>query len=268
LHTDLDVTRSYGVQLSNAIWQEIEGDTLAAAYAGAGSSLDAGNFGGTAGQGVTASVSNIADIPVLAMESFLGKKVVFNNNKRFGKLPYEDYDGMLTWIIPPQVWTVIQKYMVARNTDIGDRATVNGYKGEFGNFQVFVANTLPFTTRLALSVSPTDGDTITIKGVTLTFKVSVPSSLTSASNGFAVSGVSAGKQVVQPIDMEQPYSNRELDGKFDAVHQKLDVIVAQTTTTNGKVRKIIMALILLFGIAIGLGFEYARIVLPIVLIAV
>jgi hypothetical protein len=178
LHTDQDVTRSYGVQLANAIWQEIEGDTLHAAYAGAGSTLDAGNFGGTAGQGVTPSVNNIADIPVLAMENFLGKNVVFNNNKRFGKLPYEDYDGMLTWIIPPQVWTVIQKYMVARNTSVGDRATVNGYKGEFGDFQVFVANTLPFTTRLALSVNPTDGDTITIKGVTLTFKSTVDAGTT------------------------------------------------------------------------------------------
>src|SRR5882757_6208964 len=35
LHTDLDVAKSYGVQLANAIWQEIEGDTLYAAYNGA-----------------------------------------------------------------------------------------------------------------------------------------------------------------------------------------------------------------------------------------
>jgi hypothetical protein len=178
LHTDLDVAKSYGVQLSNAIWQEIEGDTLAAAYLGAGSTLDAGSLNGTSGQGITASVTNIADIPVLAMEKFLGNNVVFNNNKRFGKLPYEDYDGMLTWIIPPQVWTQIQKYMVARNTSVGDRATVNGYKGEFGDFQIFVANTLPFTARLALSVNPTDGDTITIKGVTLTFKTTVDAGTT------------------------------------------------------------------------------------------
>lgn len=170
LHTDLNVTKSYGVQLANAIWQEIEGDTLHAAYDGAGSTLDAGNFGGTSGDGVSLSISNIADVPVLAMETFLGKNVVFNNNLRFGKLPYEDYGGMLTWIIPPQVWSVIQKYMVARGTDLGDRAAVNGYKGEFGNFQVFVANTLPFTCRLALGANPTDGDTFTLKGVTFRFK--------------------------------------------------------------------------------------------------
>ena len=170
LHTDLPVTKSYGAQLANAIWQDIEGDTLYAAYAGAGTSLDDGSFGGTAGNGLTVSISNIADIPVIAMETFIGKNVVYNNSLRFGKLPYEEYGGMLTWIIPPQVWTQIQKYMIARVTSKGDEVVVNGYRGQFGDFNVFVANTLPFTTRLALSVNPTDGDTMTIKGVTFRFK--------------------------------------------------------------------------------------------------
>ena len=81
------------------------------------------------------------------METFIGKNVVYNNSLRFGKLPYEDYGGMLTWIIPPQVWTQIQKYMIARVTAKGDEVVVNGYRGQFGDFNVFVANTLPFTTR-------------------------------------------------------------------------------------------------------------------------
>lgn len=170
LHTDLPVTKSYGVQLSNAIWQDIEGDTLYTAYANAGSTLDDGSFGGTSGNGLTVSTANIADIPVIAMETFRGKNVVYNMNMRFGKLPYEDYGGMLTWIVPPQVWTQIEKYMIARITAKGDEVVANGYNGTFGKFNVFVVNTLPFTTRLALSVNPTDGDTMTIKGVTFRFK--------------------------------------------------------------------------------------------------
>lgn len=178
LHTDLDVAKSYGVQLSNAIWQDIEGDTLYTAYSGAGTTLDDGSFGGTAGNGLSASIGNIADIPVIANETFLGKNVVMNNNMRFGKLPYEDYGGMKCWIVPPQVWTVIQKYMIARVTTNGDQYAVNGYRGNFGDFEVFVANTLPYTARLALSVNPTDGDTITIKGVTITFKSTVDAGTT------------------------------------------------------------------------------------------
>lgn len=170
LHHDLDTTKSYGVQLANAIWQEIEGDTLNSAYAGAGTTLDNSYFGGSAGDGVTVSIGNIADVPVYAMEIFRGKNVVIDHTKRFGKLPYEDYGGMRTWIVPPQVWTVITKYMIARVTSLGDQVTANGYKGNFGEFEVFIANTLPFTTRLALGANPTDGDTMTIKGVQFRFK--------------------------------------------------------------------------------------------------
>lgn len=55
-----------------------------------------------------------------------------------------------------------------------------------------------------------------------------------------------------------PYSNRELDEKFNRIEEKLDLIVVQTTATNGKVRKIFLALSILFGISIGLGFEQAK----------
>lgn len=51
----------------------------------------------------------------------------------------------------------------------------------------------------------------------------------------------------------EPYSNRELDAKFATVHEKLDSILEQTTYTNGKVRKIIIALIGLGFFTLGLG---------------
>jgi hypothetical protein len=186
LHTDLDVTKSYGAQLANAIWQEIEGDTLYAAYAGAGTTLDARYFGGAAGDGTTVTVNNIADIPVLAMEVYKGKAVVYNKNLRFGKLPYEQYDGLMTWIQPPQVASVIQKYMIARITTNGDSAAANGYEGRFGQFECFSVNTLTFTTRLALSVNPTDGDTMTINGVQFRFK-----SATAANGDIQIAGSAA-----------------------------------------------------------------------------
>lgn len=178
LMTDLPTTESYGAQLSNAIYQDIDGDTLYTAYTGAGQTIDDGSFGGTSGNGLAVNIGNIAQIPIIAMEKFQGANVVYNNTMKFGKLPYEDYGGMLTWIVPPQVWTVIQQYMIARNTPGGDQAVTNGYAGQFGTFNVFVSNNLPFTARLALATNPTDGDTITIKGVTLTFKTTVDAGTT------------------------------------------------------------------------------------------
>lgn len=178
LHTDLPTTESYGAQLSNAIYETIDSDTLYTAYANAGQALDDGSFGGTAGNGLAVSIGNIANIPVLAMEKFMGANVVYSNNMRFGKLPYEDYGGMLTWVIPPQVWSIIQLYFMVRNTPHGDEVITNGYTGMFGQFNTFVNNHLPFTARLALSVNPTDGDTITINGVVITFKTTVDAGTT------------------------------------------------------------------------------------------
>lgn len=179
LHTDLNTAKSYGSQLSNALFQEIDADTLYTAYAGAGSVIDDGSFaGGTAGNGLLVSNGNVTDIPTGATEVFTGKNVVYNNNIRFGKLPFESYGGMLTWIMPPQVWTEISRYLLSRGTKLGDEVVTNGYRGRFGDYECFVSNNLPFTARLALSVNPTDGDTITIKGVTLTFKGTVDAGTT------------------------------------------------------------------------------------------
>jgi hypothetical protein len=36
----------------------------------------------------------------------------------------------------------------------------------------------------------------------------------------------------------EPYSNREIEGMFSGVHEKLDSILMQTTKTNGKVADI------------------------------
>jgi hypothetical protein len=179
LHTDLNVAKSYGSQLANALFQEIDGDTLNAARAGAGTTIDDGSFsGGTSGNGLVINSTNVVEIPTIATEIFTGKSVVYNNNIRFGKLPFEDYGGMLTWIVPPQVQTEIQKYLLSRGTKLGDEVVTNGYRGRFGDFEVFASNNLPYTCRLALSVNPTDGDTITIKGVTLTFKSTVDAGTT------------------------------------------------------------------------------------------
>lgn len=179
LHTDLNVTKSYGAQLANALFQEIDGDTLNAARAGAGTTIDDGSFsGGTSGNALTVSSGNITDIPAAATEIFTGKNVSYNSNIRFGQLPFEDYGGMLTWIMPPQVYTEMQKYLLSRGTPLGDKVVTNGYQGRFGNYECFVSNNLPFTARFEMTTNPADGDTITIKGVTLTFKTTVDAGVT------------------------------------------------------------------------------------------
>jgi tetrahydromethanopterin S-methyltransferase subunit G len=59
---------------------------------------------------------------------------------------------------------------------------------------------------------------------------------------------------------EKPYQNREIDDKFRGVHERFDKqddalasIDEKVTYTNGKVKKIIIALAILVGVAIGVS---------------
>ena len=56
--------------------------------------------------------------------------------------------------------------------------------------------------------------------------------------------------------MKDPdYSNRELDEKFDRIKAQLDRIETQTTATNGKVRKITIAMVALGFFSVGVGIQ-------------
>jgi hypothetical protein len=64
--------------------------------------------------------------------------------------------------------------------------------------------------------------------------------------------------------MEQPYKNREIDLMFNEMHKRLDQqdatldkILRQTVFTNGKVRKVIIALVLLAGFVLGISGQSA-----------
>jgi hypothetical protein len=68
---------------------------------------------------------------------------------------------------------------------------------------------------------------------------------------------------------EKHYQNREIDAKFEAVHGRFDSqdvtlkrIETQTTATNGKVKKIIIVIVLMIGVAIG---QAGKEVLPILI---
>lgn len=68
---------------------------------------------------------------------------------------------------------------------------------------------------------------------------------------------------------EEHYKNREIDEKFSAVHKRFDLqdtalenILEQTTDTNGKVKKIIIAFAVMLGIGLGIS---GKEVLPVLL---
>jgi hypothetical protein len=172
LQAHLPVKQKYAKKLVHALINQIDGDVLLSAYQGAGSVLDDGDLGGTAGNGITISANNVATVFTLAMQKLMKNNVVYNANARFSGGNVEVPEGMPMAVITPEVLTYIQLYLGGKDTMLGDRVSTNGFRGSFMGFELFVSNALPWTAQLELPTIPVAGDTVTINGVTFTAKAS------------------------------------------------------------------------------------------------
>ena len=169
LQAHLPLKQKYGRKLANALVNQIDGDVLGAMYSGAGSSLDAGDFGGTSGEAFVVTASNIATVFVTAMQKLRLKNVVYNKRfKSAAGMKLEVPEGMPAVAISPEMLSYIELYLGGKDTLLGDQVSRNGYAGYFMGFELFVTNALPWTATLACATIATDTDTVVINGVTLT----------------------------------------------------------------------------------------------------
>lgn len=177
LQAHLPLKQKYGKKLANALINQIDADVLLAIYQGAGTTMDDGSFAGTSGNGFTVTASNVATVFSTAMQKLRLKNVVYN--KRFqGGSKLEIPEGMPSAAISPEILTYIELFLGGKDTLLADKVSQNGYTGYFMGFECFSSNALPWTGTFALSVNPTDGDTMVINGVTLTFKTTVDAGVT------------------------------------------------------------------------------------------
>lgn len=177
LQAHLPVKQKYGRKLAQALINQIDGDVLLATYQGAGTTLDDGSFGGTAASGFAVTASNVATVFTVAMQKLRLKNVVYNKRFQAGT-KLEVPEGMPISIISPEILSYIELYLGGKDTLLGDAVSRNGYSGYFMGFETFCSNSLPWTGTLVLATNPTDGDTITINGVVLTFKTTVDAGVT------------------------------------------------------------------------------------------
>lgn len=167
LQAHLPLKQKYGKKLANALINQIDGDVMLAMHLGAGTTLDDGSFGGTAGNGKEVTSSNVATVFTRAMQALRQKNVVYNKRFHAG-MKLEVPEGMPSAAIPAEVLTAIELYLGGKDTLLGDKASTNGYTGYFHGFECFLSNALPWTATLELPTIPTDTDTLTINGVVLT----------------------------------------------------------------------------------------------------
>lgn len=176
LQAHLPLRQKYGKKLANALVNQIDADVLLAAYQGAGTTLDDGSFAGTSGNGFAVTASNVATLFATAMQKLRLKNVVYNKRFQSGAgMKIEVPEGMPMAIVSPEIISAIELYLGGKDTMLGDTVSRNGYAGYFHGFEVFSSNALPWTATLGIATQPTDGDTVTINGVTFTFKTTLGS---------------------------------------------------------------------------------------------
>lgn len=69
----------------------------------------------------------------------------------------------------------ISQFIISKNIDMAGATFKNGYVGDVAQAQMYVSENLTSTSVLSIATTPTDGDTVTIAGVTFTFKTTLGS---------------------------------------------------------------------------------------------
>lgn len=136
-------------QLNNVLDQAV-----LAEYSNAGTTLTGASIGEAAG-GIVMSPANTANI-------FTAAGRVLNSKKRLG--------GERFALIGPRMLEIIQQYVGGRETGFGDTVSDNGKVANRFGFGLRLSNNLPFTATLTTSSAIADAETVTINGVTFTFK--------------------------------------------------------------------------------------------------
>src|SRR3990167_6231405 len=144
-------------QLNNTLDQAVFAE-----YTNAGKTISGADIGEAAG-GIVMSAANTANI-------FTASGRVLNSKKRLG--------GNRFALVGPRMLEVIQQYVGGRETGFGDTVSDNGKVANRFGFGLRLSNNLPWTGTLTISVTPTDGDTVTINGVVFTFKTTLTGTAT------------------------------------------------------------------------------------------
>ena len=154
-----DAANKYIDRMTYALKKDIDGaflkEVINAEY-----SMSDGDLGGTPGNPVTVSVANVFSL-------FTYTEAKMNAN---------DIEDTKPWffVITPEVKAAIQQTNLVNGFNQADaalRGTLKGmgYLGTWGNFNIFVSNNVAHSNKVTMS-SVAAADTLTINGVTITFK--------------------------------------------------------------------------------------------------
>lgn len=199
------------VQLGN----RIDG-TVLAEVANANDSIDDGDIGGTNGNGITLTTSNIQKVIAAAARKLNLQNV--GMDMRFGAVSPHFHD------------TLIQ-YIGGKDTDDADMVNKNGQFMKYYGFDFMMSNATYWTGILNFETNPTDGDTVTINGVTFTFKATLGS--TAGNVHICSTAAKTLDQLVSAINTPGTSVAEATDAGFVALSQANQDKLERVTAVDG-----------------------------------
>lgn len=99
------------------------------------------------------------------MTTRLGAKLRFRNN--------QEVMTNMALVVDSYAASDISQFIISKNIDLAGAVFKNGYVGDVSTAQMYISENLTSTSVLSIATQPTDGDTVTIAGVTFTFKTTL-----------------------------------------------------------------------------------------------
>lgn len=147
------------------VWADEAGKRLAIAIdaeflyevVNANNTVDDGDIGGTSGNSITLTVSNIQNVVAKINRKLDIQNVDVEQKNRF-------------WVISPQIKDILWQYIAGKETLLGDKTGEFGNMGRWGGLELFMSNNLTASAVWTPANNPSDEGTITIDGVVFTFQ--------------------------------------------------------------------------------------------------
>lgn len=155
----MEFGKDMAIRLGNYIDGQVLGETINASLS-AIDDLKLNPQTGVSGNGVLLSAGNI--------------QRVFSTAQRIltkGKISMQDR----FCVLGPEMFQALVDYLAGKNTPMSDTIGLNGRieGGVYYGMELYVSNATTWTGTVGIATQPTDGDTVTINGVTFTFKTTL-----------------------------------------------------------------------------------------------
>lgn len=162
----LPTQKKWSQKAVNTIITKMDGDILYDLTAGAGNTLDAGDFGGSAGEPIDVTTGNVAQIFAKSRTILVNNNVVYNQNKLFrNDVKLDTEERFPAAAISAELEEKLNLAIGFKDTSAADSILKEGFSDTFSRlfkFNTAVTTSLPFEFRLTYTSTPADASVLKI----------------------------------------------------------------------------------------------------------